>query len=117
MSLTVLGYLRATQIGGSIWTFLIWCFCAYPLSGIAAWPVSLDGSANMLVWKRMGGLGPLAIGLSGTGLAGTNVPPALLGHQYLIGARVYYLALINLLLLFAAHLCWFSVPQQKAHGE
>jgi len=114
MSLTVLGYLAATQIGGSIWTLYL-VFVLIPILSIGCLAVSWTQLLNMWFEKNRGLA--LAIGLSGTGLAAATIPPLLSWGISTWDWRAAFiiLALINLLLLLPLTLCWFSVPQPKAH--
>ena len=114
MSLTVLGYLAATQIGGSIWTLYL-VFVLIPILSIGCLAVSWTQLLNMWFEKNRGLA--LAIGLSGTGLAAATIPPLLSWGISTWDWRAAFiiLALINLLLLLPLTLCWFSVPQPKTN--
>tara|TARA_R110000850_G_scaffold276258_1_gene417890 strand:+ start:11697 stop:12977 length:1281 start_codon:yes stop_codon:yes gene_type:complete len=117
MSLTVLGYLTATQIGGSIWTLYL-VFVLIPILSIGCLAVSWTQLLNMWFEKNRGLA--LAIGLSGTGLAAATIPPLLSWGISTWDWRAAFiiLALINLLLLLPLTMRWFSVPEPKAHeGE
>lgn len=112
ISLTVLGYLAATQISGSIWTLYL-VFVLIPILSIGCLAVSWTQLLNMWFEKNRGLA--LAIGLSGTGLAAATIPPLLSWGISTWDWRAAFiiLALINLLLLLPLTVCWFLVPKSK----
>ncbi|WP_150304389.1 MFS transporter [Pseudomonas saliphila] len=116
MSLTVLGYLGATQIGGSVWSLYL-AFTIIPILSIGNLAVSWTQLLNMWFEKNRGLA--LAIGLSGTGLAAATIPPLLSWGIGIWGWQSAFiiLAMLNLFLLLPLTIWWFSVPKPNRHAS